>query len=423
MQDSESIGPFSKEDNFKSDTNKKQLPIGPFSVKDNLGLEVPPQNEDTYHSSVVTSKGGVGPFTASDNGKISNSKLIDYIKAINEQEAKRDYFGSRRYRSYEQDNAQVQRRMLQYPGNPSYPNSLLYTPPSVKLNPVIVNEGVRTPVLQYAHPELGVQPAKASSEEDDYKKEFISKDTEPEYVPYKTSGFNSGRQSQIFDNNVNSVEYYRKDVANYPYNTYYIKPQTEQPLWYRITESIKDNVQNSFQKMQQLTRPVFEPIVEATHKISHNLGFAAPPHNAQEKIGFVAPAAGTSVILPALGLVAGGAALGLGAAAMGRFLNPEDMRSFPNLRPNDILVIMEENEGRQETPAQKRLRRSLENDDFYMQYLGEHNEGNDKYKHLTAPHFWADTPCSKRLFCDVMVQQHPDDVVVMEKKVDSLLSS
>lgn len=70
----------------------------------------------------------------------------------------------------------------------------------------------------------------------------------------------------------------------------------------KISESIKDNVQNSIQKMQRLTRPVFEPLVEATQKISHNLGFSAGNvQRAEDKVGLIAPVAGTSVILPALG--------------------------------------------------------------------------------------------------------------------------
>lgn len=98
----------------------------------------------------------------------------------------------------------------------------------------------------------------------------------------------------------------------------------------KLTESIKDNVQNSLQKMTQITRPVFEPIMEATQKISHNLGLSNSVtyrQRAQDKMGVLAPAAaGTSVILPALGLVGAGAALGLGAAAVGRLLNPNEMR-------------------------------------------------------------------------------------------------
>ncbi|RZC41420.1 uncharacterized protein BDFB_004063, partial [Asbolus verrucosus] len=400
--DLRSIGPFTKQDNYKTEEPQTSS-FGPFSVKDNLPGEKPKQNEDYVR---FNTRSGIGPFTKADNGKITNSKLIDYIKEINAKERKRDYFARRKYRSYE-DNIQMQRRMLQYPGQPSYPNSLLYTPTKPKLSPVTFNEGVRTPVLQYAHPELGVQPAKATPEED-------------EMVQYKDNQYevDSGRQSQYYDNSVNSVDYYRKDVMNYPYNTYYIKPKPEQPFWIRITESIKDNVQNGFARMQQLTRPVFEPLVEATHKISHNLGFSKEPH-AQDKVGLIAPM-GSSVILPALGLVAGGAALGLGAAAVGRFLNPNDMRSFHGMNPNDIVVIMEE-PPRQEEEEHKRFRRNIE-DEYYMQQIVANVE-KDNLHQFTAPQFWSDTPCAKRLFCDVMIRQNDDEVVLMEKKMDTLMAS
>lgn len=141
-----------------------------------------------------------------------------------------------------------------------------------------------------------------------------------------TGSFKLDENSQ--NKHLHQNEYFRKDVLNYPYDTYYIKPQTEQPFWMKITESIKDNVQTGLQRMTQITRPVFQPLVEATQKISHNLGFSngvAYAPQAQDKMGVIAPV-GASVILPALGLVGAGAALGLGAAAVGRFLNPNEMR-------------------------------------------------------------------------------------------------
>ncbi|XP_017772972.1 PREDICTED: uncharacterized protein LOC108560055 [Nicrophorus vespilloides] len=314
-EDDEGVGPFTKEDNFKPQTTNE--PVGPFSVKDNLDEPTKPVNYINFNGA----KYG-GPFTREDNLRSTNAKLIDYIKEINNKEAKRDYFSNRKYRAVE--TPQLQRRMLQYQGHNYYPNSQLYTP-TTKLSPVNFNEGVRTPVLQYAHPELGVQPAKIQQED--------------EYSYDKQNQRNGARQSQYTPN---SVEYYKKDVLNYPYNSYYIKPkQPEQPFWFKITESIKDNVQNGLERMQQLTRPVFEPIVEATHKISYNLGFSHQ-QPAQKKVGILAPI-GSNAILPALGLVAGGAALGLGAAAVGRFLEPSEMRAF-NEEPqynNKILVLLE----------------------------------------------------------------------------------
>lgn len=384
------IGPFTKQDNYNPEKPQQHQNYGPFSIRDNLPGEKPKENQDYVRFHTHSS---FGPFTKADNTKNSNAKLIDYIKEINAKESNKNYFGGRRYRSYD-EKVQMQRRMLQNPGQPSYPNSLLYTPTN-KLSPVTFNEGVRTPVLQYAHPELGVQPAKASTEEEEL--------------------VDSGRQSQYYDENTNQVDYYRKDVVNYPYNTYYIKPKPEQSFWIRITESIKDNVQNGFARMQQLTRPVFDPLVEATHKISHNLGFSKEPQ-AQDKLGLITPIGGSSVILPALGLVAGGAALGLGAAAVGRFLNPADMRAHPN----DIFVIMEDNE--RATAHRRRYRRSAE-DEYYMQQLVDNVEKDTGFNHLAAPHLWSDTPCAKKLFCEVMGRQHDDEVLLMEKKMDKLMSS
>lgn len=366
---------------------------------------------------------GIGPFTKADNTRFYNPKLPEYIKEINDQESKRDYFSGRKYRSYEvQNGPQIQRRMLQYPGYNSYPNSAMYTPQSTKLSPVTFNEGVRTPVLQYAHPELGVQPARASSEDEERRSDYYNYDNEYSSYDYNRghSDYDSGRQSQYYDN---SLDYYKKDVMNYPYNTYFIKPKPEQPFWMKITESIKDNVQNGLERMQQLTRPVFEPLVEATHKISHNLGFSTGPQKSiQEKVGFVAPGA-TSVILPALGLVAGGAALGLGAAAVGRFLNPAELRAMQNLHyPNDVLLIMEENLQKARNENSKRLRRSLDDEELSMQMYPYNEEMAKVGEDLRAPHFWTDTPCAKKLFCEVMLRQPEDEITFMEKKMDGLLS-
>lgn len=422
-EESKSIGPFSKEDNYRTRKDQFGNSIGPFTVKDNKVPEIPVVNQEQNEQDYVrfNSNSGFGPFTREDNNKLSNAKLLDYIKQINDKESKRDYTTARKYRSYE--TPQMQRRMLQYNGNPSYPNSILYSP--TKLSPVNFNEGVRTPVLQYAHPELGVQPAKISSDEDNtyknYKKDdYDSERNRADYSPYDVKPEDN---SDLDDQYYNHPNYYKKDLMQYPYNAYYIKTKTEQPFWMKITESIKDNVQSGFERMQQLTRPVFEPIVEATHKISHNLGLSKNiPPAAQNKVGFIAPM-GSSIILPALGLVAGGAALGLGAAAVGRFLQPTEMRQFSSY-PNDIFVIMEEHNGDQQPPEQhRRFSRSLSmDDDYYMQQLAFSAEKENKLRDLAAPHLWSDTPCSKKLFCEVMLRQNEDEVVLMEKKMDSLLT-
>ncbi|KAF5308913.1 hypothetical protein FQR65_LT00613 [Abscondita terminalis] len=408
------VGPYTTSDNYEKSNQKNDLPFGPFTVKDNKQLDTP--TEHTHYVKFSSSE-GLGPYSIADNSK----KLIDYIREINAKELKRDYFLRRKLRSYDEQQPQIQRRMLEYnAGVSSYPNSAMYSSSATKLSHVNFNEGVRTPILQYAHPEFGVQPAKASKEEEINEYENGNKENDISRSAYVKGSSNSdleygGRYSQSPYFSANSIDYYK----NYPYNGYYLKTKKEQPFWMRLTESIKDNVQSGFERVQQLTRPVFDPIVEATHKISHNLGLAKSPMRAQEKVGIITPM-GSSIILPALGLVAGGAALGLGAAAVGRFLQPE-MRALHGMDyPNDILVIMEDgnNEG---VGDSRRMKRSLHGiNEQQLQDLT--NVNNDDLQHLTSPYLWADTPCSKKLFCEVMVKQNSDNVLIMEKKMDSLLS-
>lgn len=404
-------GPFTKEDNYNNDNNN-QNSWGPFTIKDNKGEEKPTEEKRNnfirFHH-----QDGYGPYTKADN-----TQLYQYLKEINEQESKRTTSG-RKYRSYDtntnnNNSPQMQRRMLQNTGYPSYPNSLMYTPAS-KLTPVILNEGVRTPVLQYAHPELGVQPAKVTPEDENanyFKNNRADYDNFPGDLNY------DNRHTQNYDNNLNSVDYYRKDIINYPYNTYYIKPKQEEPFWVKITETIKDNVQNGIERMQQLTRPVFEPLVEATHKISHNLGLTKNMPIAQEKVGIVAPI-GTSVILPALGLVAGGAALGLGAAAVGRFLSPTDMRALQAKYPNDFYVVMKDND---DDSDHKRYKRTLSESEYFLQHVVNKVERSNGYEQLRDPYLWTDTQCAKQIFCMVMAQRNPDEIVFMEKKINTLLA-
>lgn len=59
---------------------------------------------------------------------------------------------------------------------------------------------------------------------------------EKDYTAY--GDVNTGRQQQnryYTDSDSNSLSFYKKDVLNYPFNTYYIKPKTEQPFWVCLT--------------------------------------------------------------------------------------------------------------------------------------------------------------------------------------------
>jgi hypothetical protein len=109
----------------------------------------------------------------------------------------------------------------------------------------------------------------------------------------------------------------------------------ERPFWERIGDTIREHVQTSMEKVSDMTRPVVEPLVEATHKISYNLGFAGESSRnvIQDKVG--SAVAAYPVLLPALGLVAGGAALGLGAVAVGRYLDVDMMKRRIDIPEDD----------------------------------------------------------------------------------------
>lgn len=506
------IGPFIK---------SEKESVGPFSVED-MKREI--GDAERYES-------GFGPFTIYDNAKVANSKLIGYIKKINEKERRRDYFAGRSSRNYDdynvddyQDPPQMQRRMLQHPGNTFYSTSMLYSPNQQKASEKFA-DGTRSPVLEYAHPELGVQAAKAVPSEPSRQKftkiQYYAKNSnfpysnDPSLVTSEYYPQEEASDKPYYD------KYSFKNTHTYPYNYGYLRKVKEQPFYLRFAEQMRDSFQNGFTTVHDLTRPVIGPLMEAGHKISKNLGFSKGDE-AQDKVGVVT----SSGIMPAIGLVAGGAALGLGAMAVGRifdgnmlrrssnsdeFLDAEHKRAIEavNNGQNVYLVMEQENESKDES---KRLRRSI--DDFGMftenagaQIIRVKRRGldssfkNDKYddqpdvidvidergdyrnslsidqiielarlsdqvddNEVAEPHAiskrsvdnswnrddietilqdidqdlpitskygfeeqirktdWSNTPCAKKVFCEVMLQQSSDDMVLMEKKIDTLLS-
>lgn len=279
-----------------------------------------------------------------------SDKILDYIKQINQHET-----SHRSVRKVEDRDA---RAFLEEEAGRSYFTSTTLMPPRVSF------EGVRTPVLQYAHPELGVQPAKVVSttapqkepevepildsraqalayfahdihadrspfafepgleEEARVQESFDSKPIKPISRPKKTLTYPSPKyvDSNMPYGHHNKYEYSSKYPFSYKgYGGYYTHVhEPEKPMWRKISDTVKDHVQNGFEKVSNLTRPVVEPLMEATNKISQNLGLSSGNrdlHSFKEKVGL---AGGPSILLPALGLVAGGAALGLGAVAIGR---------------------------------------------------------------------------------------------------------
>ncbi|CAK9833700.1 hypothetical protein ANTRET_LOCUS10345 [Anthophora retusa] len=206
------------------------------------------------------------------------------------------------------------KRMLHPDGVSIYPVSQLYTPESQKIAPVALKPGARAPVLQYAHPELGVQPAKILKNEK----------RRPDNFPENQYSFTEQRQKKKYVlNDKNIIDTY--NTKNYYPNQHFygLKRPSDAPFWVKISENLKSQFSNGVEKVSQFTRPVIDPLVEATHKISQNLGLSKG-NEAQEKIGTVT--SGSSILIPALGLVASGAALGIGAVAVGRYLDVDVLK-------------------------------------------------------------------------------------------------
>lgn len=486
---SRGIGPFSTTDNYSPMEAHAQLhgkSIGPFSVEDNRAAETQPRHDQQQQQS------GIGPFTIFDNSKAVGSKLIAYIKQINEQESRRDYFARRSSRyidtserslhpqhhqqhHQQPESRQIQRRMLQSPGEPVYAPSLLYSPASVQQNAAALEER-RTPVLEYAHPELGVQPAKsvpgnsesmgrhhisttqsaATNKVQYYAAEPANNRNEPavSYDPRRPLSANIGEYFTGQQESAQQSMYAHKNTATYPYNYGYLRKVKEQPFYIKFAEQMRDSFQNGFATVHEMTRPVLEPLVEAGHKISRNLGLSkgqdTKTGGAQDKVGVV-PAAATSAAStfgPAIGLVAGGAALGLGAMAVNRifdgnmlrsatgngaldddaqseYVNREHKRMMDAVRTAEkVYAMMDGATAGRDFQHQQRQRRSVSELDFELQDIESRLPVTlrQDFEQQIQQTDWTDTPCAKKVFCEVMLRQGSDDVVLMEKKLDTLLA-
>lgn len=517
--EAKSVGPFSTADNFHNDadqvvktgsakttaTNSPATGVGPFTVDDNNNNHKRPAmqyssssvrfdntNNNHHHQSRPNIRGNLGPFTVTDNSQLAaNAKLMEYIRRINEQEQRRDYFtrSSRmdqlqQQQQQQQSNTvafpgqsatkesekphQMQRRMLHTmpSGNPVYPISSLYAPKNANSGgnsiaaAAAVSGGDPVPdgvVLEYAHPELGVQPA-MPEEKSNHKVKYYTSDgpvqQQQQQQTQTQQHYPSTMQHQhdIYYKNNPQKPYYPTEASyrnpsSHPHNYGYLRKVKEQPFWMKISEQMRDTFQNGMVTMHQMTRPVLEPIMEAGQKISQNLGLTrASPVQAQDKVGYVgaAPAAvGGSVLLPALGLMASGAALGLGAIAVGRFLDlgmlkrSEDGSGYTYSETGEVidpvtgeyLVVMPPEAGQEEHfDHHRRQRRSLYGnaDDSFGTVLQDieevlpmnHRAG---FEDLIRNTDWTNTGCAKKVFCDVVTQQTHDDIILMEKKMDTLL--
>lgn len=210
--------------------------------------------------------------------------------------------------------ASVHKRMLHPESVANYPISQRYIPESQTIAPVALKPGARAPVLQYAHPELGVQPAKILKNEK----------RRPDNFPENQHSFTEQRHKKKYVLNDKSIVDSYTTKNYYPNQHFYgLKRPSEPPFWIKISENLKNQFSTGVERVSQFTRPVIDPLVEATHKISQNLGLSKGKE-AQDKIDTISSS--TSILIPALGLVASGAALGIGAVAVGRYLDVDVLK-------------------------------------------------------------------------------------------------
>ncbi|CAO1434526.1 unnamed protein product [Diamesa hyperborea] len=443
-----SFGPFTAADNFSSESEDSNKSIGPFSVKD---MSTSRSNQDS------SLNGNIGPFSVDDMSYSRSSSAIDYIKRINDQERRKNYFAGRAQKELG-GQQKIQRRMLTQPGDQYFPPSTRYTSTNTE------GEMLVGPVLQYAHPEFGLQSAKvgAPAYEDQQSK---SNGKKVEY--YTNNAYNQKPNPQpmyqIEPASLNTREYYNyqqnaKPSSTYPYNYGFIRRvKPERPFWMKFGNQMRDTFQSGFAQVQEIARPVMDPLMEAKHKISHNLGFGgytSPSQQAQEKTGVVSasPSSGSSMIFPALGMLAGGAALGLGAVTLGRFFDVSSLlmsRSIDgetdmqqqqraleaiNNKPTTTLYLVENNaqeeNKRQRLPnkRRKRNRRSITAavDDSLGSILQDIEQNIPKtgkigFEQQIRDTDWSNTPCAKKVFCEVMINQDHDEIIIMEKKMFTLL--
>uniref|UniRef100_A0A182P997 Uncharacterized protein n=1 Tax=Anopheles epiroticus TaxID=199890 RepID=A0A182P997_9DIPT len=452
-----SIGPFTTADNFQPKEGLAKS-FGPFSVEDNLH-----SGSIAVNSNPPKVTGNIGPFSRADNARpVPNGRLVEYLRKINEEESRKHYPQIVSRANFKEDTLaeqpKIQRRMLQNPGNPSYPVSQLYSingPAGQNQEKEL--EDARKPVLQYAHPELGVQPAKSVPPERkptkamkkimNVQQDYYSKAVHNDHSPY---AIEPAMGSKDYYDPPQPVKIPRppqyenfKGPSTYPYNYGYIRRvKHERPFWAKITDQMREGLQSGISTVQEFTKPVLEPIVEAGQKISKNLGLVRKSDEAQDKVGVVVAPATNSIILPALGLMAGGAALGLGAVAVGRFFDMGllrrsgsellsfDLDDLEHKRALEQQLYYGQNgamssvDDREYTRRSKRsiTRNPFEGQDG-LQDVGHESTSSSRarFEQQLRDTDWKNPSCAKLTFCRVMIQQGADDIVLMEKKMYTML--
>lgn len=213
----------------------------------------------------------------------------------------------------------------------------------------------------------------------------------------------------------------------YQYQYQQQRPQSsQQPLDF-LGAKLKEQVQKAKDMIHDMTDPVVDPLMEAGQKISTNLGLPERVHKLNEKV------ATPSVLVPLA--MAGGAALALGGLGTALAIHNSNTTSgaFKNLGLKNSQLMDRLN------TLKIKVKRSADEDQA-IRSSDEYDEDKENLldrvmSSLNGPQRiflaqlqrtgfdqWQRTSCAKRIFCDVMIQQSDDAVVLMEKRMSTFLT-
>lgn len=416
-----SFGPFTKSDNFKM--------TGPFTVDDNRTLRSSVRVASESDNSNSNKRPSFGPFSVKDNARVANSKLIEYIKSINDQEyRRRDFFlpeGRTRNVGEEVIEAaqpKIQRRMLENIGEPVYAPSRYYSKKYNNKNNNIDNkakEGERAPVIEYVHPEYGVKavtestPTTKKPHKIQYYKEptILAKNPQPVNYYYKNpyqqpqknyylSIVPSSQQSHFDEKQDYAGPYqYRIPYNNAAgaYNAHKEPEDDQQPFYMKIAKRMHDGVQTGFDIF-------IRPIMEAGKTITQNFGFRS---QSSSPFGF------------------GKSLDGNEETQEGEILTSDFNAAIDSMDGFTTENKIRKKRGRLAPSIRRRRALDMDNidsNDGENKLIGDNeNSASQRMKQLIQNTNWTNTGCAKRAFCEVMVRQSPDDIAIMEKKLLNIL--
>lgn len=265
-----------------------------------------------------------------------------------------------------------------------------------------------------AGPSFTVPVPVASNEQ--YNKQYLDQQAQLQYA----------QQLQQYQQYYGQLPHYLYVSQQNP-QKYAPQQPTQQPLEF-LGNKIREQVQKARDKLHEVTDPVVDPIMEAGQKISTNLGLPERVNKINEKVA-------TPGVLVPLAMV-GGAALALGGLATTIHLTNAESRNqtlkaigLGNTKIADKLHTL------------MKVKRSIDSDEYDAPAPGDElDEGKQNVldhvlSALNGPQKsflsqlqrtgfdqWQKTPCAKRIFCDVMIQQNDDAIVLMEKRMSTFLS-